>query len=49
MMAIDMHVHWSPPELIDIYRARSGNAEAMPGALGVFCQACAGGGIATAQ
>ena len=30
MMAIDMHVHWSPPELIDIYRARFGNAEAMP-------------------
>ena len=22
-MTIDMHAHWSPPELIDIYRART--------------------------
>ena len=49
MMAIDMYAHWSPPELIDIYRDRSGNGEAMPGAPGVLYQACAGGGIETAQ
>ena len=36
MMAIDMHAHWSPPELIEIYRARSGNAEAMLGHLPCF-------------
>ena len=22
-MTIDMHAHWSPPELVDIYRART--------------------------
>ena len=36
MVAIDMLSHWSLPALIDIYRARSGNPEAMLGHLACF-------------
>ena len=38
MMAIDMHAHWSPPELIDIYRARSGNGRLCRGHLACFAR-----------